>query len=344
MNAKDFKNFLKVAKKHNKGNEIPVCDNLLFKDNMVIMHNVNADIQVTLFVNNKFKHPFLVELSKFDKIINKLGAAGVIDFNITEKEVQLYTNKGNFNFELAPNVDDFPERVKNFKHDTLLSEKETQIVKRLSAYVSKDELRPVMTNVLLDVNNIVATDSHLLLYPKTDQSRENKILINGDVARELLMDESHVSIYQKDRFDRYIRIFQPQHNIEVTFRETDGKYPSWEQVIPKELPNRMTMEGKQLLDVLDVGSINTGVRNLFIFETIESKVKITTRNEDFKCGFTTEIKSKNKGSGRIGLNYTLLSKAIKTEKLDTVVFRFDDPSRAGVINGYILIMPVKIDL
>lgn len=342
MKANDFKDFLRVAKKHSKGNKVYITDNLLFSGQYVSMFNFENNTQVRVKVGEAFPVPFMVNLVKFDKIISKLGANGVVEFIVSDKVMTLQTNKGSFSFEMDSNVKDFPAFDYSFKKHTVFSVKETETVKRLSNYVANDDMRPAMTNVLIDERNFVATDAHAILFPQSEKTREGKMLIPGHIAKELFVDSVYVGVFAESKYKRYIQLSQP-NGIDITFRECESNFPAWENVIPHNNPNSFTVDGKELLSIMEVGRINSGAGGKFVFKTLgQDSLKISTGDADLKCGFETQIASANIGAGVIGFNDALLTKILKTERLSKVMVEIDDSLRGAVINGYIVLMPMVL--
>lgn len=342
MEAKQFKDFLKVAKKYNKGNKIAILDNLLFSGDSVTLYEAENDRQTRLVIDSRFDDPFLIPLTNFDKIISKLGANGTVDFTVSGENVVLNTNKGTFTFEMEDKPGDYHTIVGDFEHQTSLTQGEVAAIKRLSAYTVDDDLRPVMANVLVDKYNIVASDSYKMVYPESQQQRKDRFLVHRDIAANLLPGVIDVDMWQKGRYDNYIRLSQPDTGIEITYKEEEGKYPEWPNILPQDKPiTTMYVKARDVLDALGVGSINQNAAGRFVFETLDSKVQISTEDVDFKTGYHNTIPAHIDGENiNIGFKSEFLSKILKTEKLEDLTIEMTEPHRGAVINGYILLMPM----
>jgi hypothetical protein len=94
-------------------------------------------------------------------------------------------------------------------------------IQTLSKFVSKDQLRPQLTGVFLGPNGSCATDCHALVW-FTDHCYPGAIIIPQNVCKlatsELASNETHGCFYS----DEY----------ELTFRQCEGKYPPFHDVIP----------------------------------------------------------------------------------------------------------------
>lgn len=75
----------------------------------------------------------------------------------------------------------------------------------------------------------------------------------------------------------------------------------------------------------------------------KEKVSASFEDLDFGTSYECNIDAQADGDIRIGVNYTFLSECLKAINSDNVEIKMQEPNRAMVINGCVLLMPVMID-
>jgi DNA polymerase-3 subunit beta len=202
-----------------------------------------------------------------------------------------------------------------------------------------DEMRPVMSGVFCQLSKkdltFVATDAHRLVrYRRTDAGSAKEIsFIVPKKPLTLLKnvlpdDDSAVKIDYNDS-----NAFFSFDNISLICRLIDGKYPNYEQVIPTDNPNMLTV---------DRGAFLSSVKRISIFAnktTYQVRLKITGNelivsaedpdfsneaNERLSCQYTGE-------DMEIAFNARLLSEMLDNIETDQVELHMSAPNRAGLI-------------
>jgi DNA polymerase III subunit beta len=121
---------------------------------------------------------------------------------------------------------------------------------------SKDDLRPILTGVLLTAHagglRLVATDSYRLavrdLKGVSMLQEGQKVLVAAKGLTEVqrLAGDGEIEVVLRER-DVVFRTSRA----EVTARLIEGEFPNYEQLIPSGYPNRLTVARDALLDALD---------------------------------------------------------------------------------------------
>ena len=121
---------------------------------------------------------------------------------------------------------------------------------------SKDDLRPILTGVLLTAHagglRLVATDSYRLavrdLQGVSVLGEGQRVLVAAKGLAEVqrLAGDGEIEVVLRDR-DVVFRTSRA----EVTARLIEGDFPNYEQLIPSGYPNRLTVSREALLDALD---------------------------------------------------------------------------------------------
>lgn len=148
----------------------------------------------------------------------------------------------------------------------------------LSPICSTDELRPVMGYVLVTKEKFVATDAHVMIWHNTpeffdedfiNQIPEKGLLIHREdwkkieKAAFLTLKENMIEIfYDGKKRNEFIKPEENEGNI--------GKYPRYEEVIPKEIGHNNKLPQLSIAPELLLKAkkaINNGVSNLVMVFT-----------------------------------------------------------------------------
>ena len=134
------------------------------------------------------------------------------------------------------------------------------VIKTLFA-TGNDELRPVMSGVLFELNNdnitFVATDAHKLVrYKRTD--------LKVDKGASFILPKKPLTLLKNilSNVGEEVKIEYNETNVMFVFGSTkmtsrliDGKYPNYNAVIPTENPNKLTVSRNALLNSIKRVSI-----------------------------------------------------------------------------------------
>ena len=121
---------------------------------------------------------------------------------------------------------------------------------------SKDDLRPILTGVLLTAHTgglrLVATDSYRLAVrdlagvSMLEEGQRVLVAAKGLAEVQRLAGDGEIEVVLRTN-DVVFRTSRA----EVTARLIEGDFPNYEQLIPSGYPNRLTVEREALLDALD---------------------------------------------------------------------------------------------
>lgn len=243
-----------------------------------------------------------------------------------------------------PNVsiDDFPKTtdLNEAEFIGILNSEDISKIISASKFVSRDELRPALTKVAIINGFIVATDAHIMRWVESDFKSDNPILIGEKVCRLL-------SIFSGKQFKLYTtkdgKIIFDAPGVSIISRDCFETFPEFGKVIP-EAHNTSVFVGREtLVNTLEEALCFSDSCTNKVVLTINGTLKVSSYNYDHGISFNKSISAKKEGDDiRIGFNSKLLIKAIKSIKGDRMVMRFQDPSKAVVINDEILVMPVML--
>src|SRR5690625_4899958 len=243
----------------NNNNTIPILHNfLLFLDNNELSFSasyleitISSKIEVESSETGSICIPAKLLLDTL-----KTFAEQTLTFSTTDKNtVEISSSHGKYALAYADS-DDFPSQIE------LLDANATEMAGHILATAinktifatGNDDLRPVMSGVFFqlasDSLTFVATDAHKLVkYSREDIQAANpaefimpKKPLN--LLRNILQaSEEPVTIEYNETNAKFT--FE---NIEMVCRLIDGKYPNYEAVIPKENPNKLTIDRNLFLN------------------------------------------------------------------------------------------------
>ena len=235
----------------------------------------------------------------------------------------------------------------------------TAISKTIFA-AGNDDLRPVMSGVFFQFSTdnltFVATDAHKLVkYKRTD--------VTADKTAEFIMPKKPLNLLkgvlggQEDVVIEY-----NDANAKFTFenfvlicRLIDGKYPNYEAVIPKENPNKLTV---------DRASFQNSVRRVSIFSSktthqirlkmAGTELNISAEDLDFSNKADERLSCDYQGDDmQIGFNSRFLSEMLSNLTSSEVLIEMSLPNRAGILTPIdgtdegekitMLVMPVMLN-
>ena len=235
----------------------------------------------------------------------------------------------------------------------------TAISKTIFA-AGNDDLRPVMSGVFFQFSSesltFVATDAHKLVkYTRTD--------VTADKTAEFIMPKKPLNLLKGVLAgEEDVIIEYNDANAKFTFenfvlicRLIDGKYPNYEAVIPKENPNKLTV---------DRASFQNSVRRVSIFSSktthqirlkmAGTELNISAEDLDFSNKADERLSCDYQGDDmQIGFNSRFLSEMLSNLTSSEVLIEMSLPNRAGILTPIdgtdegekitMLVMPVMLN-
>ena len=331
MLVQDAIQFNKRAKKvfDNKG-RVPAFDNVLFRNGFMYVRDLS--IQIGSPAEGLAGLPdFMIDFKQFDKIANKVKT-GDLSFTVDGNKVTMTTAKGSFSFEMGSPEDFRLLSIKEPIKAEGLSMEDVKAIKDASNYVAKDELRPIMNDVYLDSSYAVGSDLHRILFKPTSERKEAILIPKkvcsamGEASYSVERDREHVSFAGSDGYT-------------LTFEETEGHFPKWQNVIPSDNDISFTLPHAELLETLELASLAAPASSKIVM-SVDQGITIETQDLDYNKEYKRHLPAKTSGEIRVGMNVNLLLDFIKREKADIYTFKATDPHRAVIINDYYLQMPM----
>lgn len=263
------------------------------------------------------------------------------DVDLNSKNIIIHYQNGVYNFT-AQNADEYP-LVQPISGDSrtinLSCELLSENLNRTLFATGQDELRPVMNGVYFDLTSeglaIVASDGHKLV-------RNINFNIKTDQPAAFILPKKPATLLKnilgKDAGDVTIRF--NERNVEITFTDTvlnsrliEGRYPNYNSVIPKNNPNRLTIDRKVFISALRRVLPFASESSQQIRLTLEmGLMKLSSQDIDFSTSaeekLTCDYTGQNMSIGFKGSSLTEILTNLDCENVDLLLA---DPSRAGII-------------
>ena len=298
------------------------------------------------------------------KLVDIIGALPdeEIRFSTTEDNVvEINSKQGAYRIS-GKNAEDFPETNKPEKQDTItLSGKEyLQMVEKTAFAASKDDLKPALTGVYVNVESsqmtAVATDGHKLV------KYEKKITNLNKTSQSIIIPTKFFNITknifeQKDDVVLHIdqnQILIEQNELSIISRIIKEKFPDFNSVIPTDNKTKATINPADFISCVKRVSIfsNRTTKQIVlsfssggVVVSAEDLETSTSGKEHLECDFSGEEMS-------ISYNAKYLQETIQHIDGKEIEFYLNTPLSAAVLvpktqkdleKHTTLLMPLRIN-
>ena len=174
-----------------------------------------------------------------------------------QRDIELAAGEGRFHLRTLP-AEDFP-RLPGLEGDTvkLPVSPLVETIERVARAASRDEVRPILTGVLLqaegNVLTMVATDSYRLSVKRTELEGELAQPLEAIVPARALRELARVVVSESAE---EVEIAMPGNqaifgagSVTLSSRLIEGQFPSWRQLIPESFEHEVRLPRAELLDV-----------------------------------------------------------------------------------------------
>lgn len=362
---------LKHVKAHSSvissNSPIPILECILFKteENAISMLSGDMDTMISSVVSAQCQKgsSLAIPAKTFQDILSNIPEQP-LHLHLDQEKLlcKIKTENGDYTISCL-NSQDYPDipQVDAKSSVVLKSDVLLRSIDKTIFATSNDDIRQTMNGVYFNfLENeavFVATDAHKLVKlvrkdVKNDQSG-NFIMAKKplNALRQLLAG-----------IDDAVQISFSEKNAEFRFSQTtlvckliEGKYPNYEAVIPKNNPNKLTLDKSILLGVLKRISVFTNkITYLVRFVIKGSQLEIKAEDSDYANEGHEIMSCIYEGEDmEIGFNARFLQELISNIDSEQVIFEMSSPSRAGLIipsrNAHpseemiMLVMPIMLN-
>lgn len=223
-----------------------------------------------------------------------------------------------------------------------------------------DDLRPVMSGIFFELYEdslrFVATDAHRLVrYARTDaKAKESSQFIVPKKPLNLLKGTATSAETVEMSFNESNAIFTFD-DVTISCRLIEGKYPNYDAVIPKDNPNRMTINRIDFLQAIRrVAIFANKTTHQVRLRIAGSELTVNAEDLDFANEATERLTCSYQGEDiEIGFNSRFLADMLNNLGAPEVTLELSAPNRAGIIRPsnpeeegedlLMLVMPVMLN-
>ena len=350
----------------NNSNTLPILDNFLFELNQNELKISASDLETTMSTTIDVESDSEGSVAISARLLLdtlKTFPNQPLTFKTEENNtIEISSSQGKYDMAYFDG-NEFPKAVSiespssTVIPGTILA---TAISKTIFA-AGNDDLRPVMSGVFFqfatDGLTFVATDAHKLVkYSRTDVvANESAEFIMPKKPLTLLKgilgsSDSDVTIEYNDANAKFTF-----DNVVLVCRLIDGKYPNYEAVIPKENPNKLTVDrGTFLNSVKRVSIFSSKTTHQIRLKMAGTELNISAEDLDYSNKAEERLVCEYQGDDlQIGFNSRFLTEMLSNLTSNEILIEMSLPNRAGIltpIDGveegeYItmLVMPVMLN-
>lgn len=343
-------------------NALPILDNFLFELNKKDLKISSSDGETTMITNFPVESKDSGSIAIPAKILLetlKAFADQPLTFSTDDKKfsIEILSATGKYKMTGHDGAD-YPKMTEiespvSFEIDGAVLSK---VISKTLFSVGTDDLRPVMTGLFVKLDSdgmtFVSTDAQKLVRyrlvdvkSKTESSyiipKKPLILLKNTALSGKVVSEYNAT-----------NVSFTSGNTKIISRLIDGKYPNYDAVIPKENPNKLTIDrGEFLSSIKRVSVFSNRTTHQIRLTLKKNKLTIMAEDLDFSNEATEDIKCQYAGEEmEIGFNSRFLSEILSNIDGDEIVLELSVPTRAGIIlpvekgeDVLMLVMPIQLN-
>jgi DNA polymerase-3 subunit beta len=330
---------------------VPILENFLFEVSNGKLTVYASDLQTSMIteiaVEAKQKGNIAVPAKILLDTLKNLPEQPVT-FTIDEDTYSIEISSDNGRYKLSgENATDFPRvpAVKNGSSVDIPSDILNRAISNTIFAASTDELKPAMTGVYLNITDssttFVATDGHRLI-------RYRRVDIAADGSNTLIIPKKALNLLKgslpsektnvKLEFNASNAFFSFD-NVKMICRLIDERFPDYENAIPANNPNKLTINRIDLLNSLKRISIYANKTTHQVrLKITGSELQISAEDLDFSNEANERLSCEYEGEDmEIGFNAKFLIEMLNNLDSESVDINLSAPNRAG------LLIPTKRD-
>ncbi len=337
---------------------IPILSNVLLEtqgQNKVILSATDLKVSVESQLDSQVitAGSMTVPAKRFVQIIKELPDAPVKFSKHAQNHVLIECLQSQFKIIGLPK-EEFPH-ISFFEDNAfqILQKDLKDAIKKVIISISPDTTRHILNGVYFQFSQgeivLVATDgrrlSHVRLAVDIQMDGDKSVIIPGKMSLELLRtlgEDEHVNVGVGDK-----EIVFDFGHVRYMSQLIDGKYPNFEQVIPKEVKHQIQLNREQFIGAIRRSAVLVDQKlNRIKLELLENKCVLTTKTPEL--GESEEILDVpyQGESITVGFAPNYLLDGLKVIDADEVTIGLTDGGKAGIIKAdeqfLYVIMPMRL--
>jgi len=345
---------------------VPILENFLFEIEKGKLTITASDLQTSMITEMEVEAKESGSIAVPAKILLdtlKNLPEQPVTFSIDEETFSIEISSDNGRYKLSgENATDFPKvpTVSEGFSVGMSTEVLSIAISNTIFATSNDELRPAMTGVYVNITEdhtiFVATDGHRLIkYSRKDvkSDAKNAIIIPRkalNLLKNILPSENSEVSVEYNLSNAFFKF----GNIRMICRLIDERYPDYENVIPKDNENMMTIGRVEFLSSLKRIAIYANkTTNQVKLKIAGSELHISAEDLDFSNEANERLSCEHDGEDIvIGFNARFLIEMLSNMESKEVVMKLSEANRAGLLlpkemdeeeDLLMLVMPVMLN-
>jgi DNA polymerase-3 subunit beta len=329
-------------------NTLPILDNFLFKLDGKHLEITASDLETTLVTRMDLDNAadsggIAIPARILTDTLKEFPEQPLtFEVNLNNLSVVISSENGKFTI-VGQNAADFPQMpvIKKDRKSSVEVAPDLLLngVSKTLFATADDELRPVMNGILVELSpddlTFVSSDAHKLVrYKRTDaKSEESSSFIlpkkpAGVLKNVLPKVENNVVLEFDDK-----NAFFDLGDYRLVCRLVEGNYPSYNSVIPKNNPNKLTISRLEFLNSLKRVSVYSNqASNLVKLQLTGNQITVSAQDLDFSISAYERLNCQYDGDDmEIGFKSTFLMEILSNISSGDVLVELSDPTRAGII-------------
>ena len=267
-----------------------------------------------------------------------------LTFSVDDTNYSISITSGEGRYRLAgKNPETFPAMPES--HDTssisLPGSLLANAIGKTAFAASNDEMRQQMSGILCEINTenitFVATDAHKLVrYRRNDIKSDNPV--SFILPRKPVMMMKNIIASHKEELEVSVEYnntnaFFTFENFYIICRLVEGRYPNYDAAIPKDNPNRLTVDRNSFLNTLRrVGLFANQASHQVRLSIQEHELVVTAEDLEFSNDANEKLPCQYEGEPmEIGFNAKFLTEMVSNIDSEQILIEMSHPSRAGII-------------
>ncbi len=349
---------------------IPILENILLYANEGSLSAIASDKEVT--IEYKLDVENVKEEGKFiipPKLVDILKEFPDIPLNFNtddgKNQITIKSERGKYEF-MVESAEDYPldvVRCGELENPIVLNTTCNVLLEgitRTEYAMATDDLRPAMSSIYIDMNEecftFVASDAHKLVCFKRFDAKSDKptsLLLpkkaTSILKNLLLKDDTPLKITYNDK-----RAIFEFGEIKMMCTLTEGKFPNYSAVIPKDNPRKVVVATKDLHNVLRrAAAVTNPASGLIKIELQAGGMVISAQDSDYNMSGSESVSCQYDGDPlAIGFKAKFILETISNINSENTIIELSDQDRPGLFipnepesqNGdlLMLLMPMMI--
>lgn len=350
----------------NSNNSLPILDNFLFEinENEITISASDLETTMTTKLAVEAKDSGMIAIpAKLLLDTLKAFPEQPLTFTIGDNfSIEISSDFGRYNLT-GQDASEFP-KTPSIEEPSVMKLQAFMLASAIEKTIfasGNDELRPVMSGVFFQLSSdgsiFVATDAHKLV-------KYGRIDAKSDKSASFIMPKKSLNLLKNvlGSINDEVTVEYNDTNALFSFASTtlicrliDGKYPNYEAVIPKENPNKLTVERSAFLNAIKRVSIfSSKTTHQVRLKVTGSELNISAEDLDFSNSATERLTCQYEGEDmEIGFNSRFLMEMLSNLRSEQVNLEMSAPNRAGILTPVekeddneevlMLVMPVMLN-